>query len=601
MNIKSNLMNKEFTIKFNWINILVAFFFYNYSFYGVGTKFESTLYKILFEILLFIILSLFYFTSKINKNRFNDHFRISLKEIGGGLLIFILILVFIGFKYFSISIIGDSFAHSYGSLYHSSYVSYIIYEQLKIPFKIGYLIFILNWIILIFFYFIFKTLILNRNTFKYILFVIIFFLIRLIFYKLGCINNFHPPGRYLFLYLSTLFSGITSTSFRLPQIVFLTLIFYYLYNFSKQYFDNFISILISLCFITIPANLYSSYIVEQSIYTSFILIFVLIEIQKTFDKINFVRLFVITSIFILIRQPILGVFLYLMPIYHWLGARNYISIDYRIYFYPSLLVIPFYFSIIFIGNPAYNIENGEHPLIQNILIFIESNIYLQSSFNHIYIYIFFIPLFFLFFNKLQFIYILFLIITLEFFSIRPVLWGIGRYQVEYTLPFVFFGMVYFFNLLNQHKKLSASLLLILIISNIIIFENIYSINRYLNSTSKNYFSDIKKPFKNFIISDFPIPINEALILFKSNHPKDKIVLHKINNINKVMPLILNNYRLDIVVDSKKDNINNLNLNYILTEAKFLNNDWILESEIRNKYNFGSLYILKKNNNSFLKE
>jgi hypothetical protein len=596
MNIFSFLNNQKFKITFNWINLLIIFFFYNYSFYGIGTKFQNTFYNITFEILLFIILSLFYFIPLNINNKFNDYLKFNLKEVLVFFSIFILLFLIIGYKYFSISLTGDSISHSYGSIYHSSYISYTLYNLNKFSYKIGDLIFLINWAIFLFFYSFFKIVLKNKNFYKYIFLVLLFFAIRLFFYKIGGINNFHPPGRYLFLFLSTLLSGVYSYTFRIPQIISLILIFYNIFHFTNKFFNVIISLLLSFCIITIPVLLYSSYIVEQSIYTTLILILVLIEIQKNPNEINFARLFTLSSIFILIRQPILGVFIFVFLSYYWFVFKKKIIISHIIIFYPALLIIPFYFSVFFIGNPAYNSENELHfTLIQKFILFFDTKIYFISAINHIYFYLIFIPLFFLYFKDNKIVYFLFLIITLEFFSIRPILWGIGRYQVEYMIPFIFFGFLFLLKLIKRNNTLIICFLGVLIFINIFIFNNIYLINNKINSNNKNYFSSIKKPFKNFIISDFPIPINEALTNFKSIHPNKFIVLDNSNSMYGEMPLILNNYSLDLVVESRRINFIDSNLQYILSERNVFKKGWIIESEIINKYNFGSLYLYKKSN------
>ena len=147
----------------------------------------------------------------------------------------------------------------------------------------------------------------------------------------------------------------------------------------------------------------------------------------------------------------------------------------------------------------------------------------------------------------------------------------------------------------MNNTLTICFLGVLIFINIFIFNNIYLINNKINSNSKNYFSSIKKPLKNIIISDFPIPINEALSSFKTKHPNNFIVLDNSNSMYGEMPLILNNYTLDLVVESRRINFIDSNLHYILTERNIFKKGWIIESEIINKYHFGSLYIFKKVN------
>lgn len=80
-----------------------------------------------------------------------------------------------------------------------------------------------------------------------------------------------------------------------------------------------------------------------------------------------------------------------------------------------------------------------------------------------------------------------------FYSIRPVLWGVPRYQAELWLPFVILGFFNLVSLLNRTRFKNAFLtfgLTVLVLSNATSFARLESSNRPVDAWG-DYYDEVK--------------------------------------------------------------------------------------------------------------
>lgn len=107
---------------------------------------------------------------------------------------------------------------------------------------------------------------------------------------------------------------------------------------------------------------------------------------------------------------------------------------------------------------------------------------------------------------------LFLIIDyIQFYAIKPIVWGAGKYQAEYVIPFTIVGFFLFLYYVAKKRYLNISVCILFTIVNTYVFKNIYNFNKSPNDLRDSYYSDLQKPFGGLILSEMIFPYKGALI------------------------------------------------------------------------------------------
>ena len=270
------------------------------------------------------------------------------------------------------------------------------------------------------------------------------------------------PFRLFPLALSSSILGIHVYSFRIVGIIGLITLFLFLTKIFIKRYELSYTLLITLSIIFIPLLAHTSYIVEPSIWTSLSWTGVLIFIFYG-DKSNksFLLWFSILSIASLMRA---SAFVGLIPLsLHWFftkvnfqNLKTTFTLENLKVFSPVLVMLPYTFSSLLGGSPA---TGSELTTLESIQKSVEGFLSIKMAYNAVFFpWILFFPFSFWFKHKNEFIYsfILLFFFSLSyvmFYSIRPVLWGLGRYQAEFILPFVILGMVNVFQFIYQKNKI----------------------------------------------------------------------------------------------------------------------------------------------------
>ena len=185
-----------------------------------------------------------------------------------------------------------------------------------------------------------------------------------------------------------------------------------------------------------------------------------------------------------------------------------------IYLSPLLISIPFVFKSIFIGTPSTDPVTAGSTF-SGVIFSVTSKIGLYSMVNGALYWIIFIPFILLIYRKNKIIALSifsFLVIDyIQFYSIKQMLWGAGKYQAEYVIPFAIVGFFLFLHSFVKNIYLYTTICILLIVVDIYVFKNIYGFNKSPNDLQDSYSDDFKKPFGGVILSELIYPYREALL------------------------------------------------------------------------------------------
>lgn len=367
-------------------------------------------------------------------------------------------------------IYGDPFYYAMQAEGHS--IQLIRYASSFIPalhnFSFKTLIYLVNLIIFssaIFIWWIFIKLRLELSI-KIFLSCLAFLLLRYVSINYVGVESVHPPLQLFPLWLSTTLLSVSDLTLRLPQSIGLILLTSWIYLESKQQFGRFNSCIISIALSVIPLLLYTSTLVEGSIWTTvtWSIFIITLLTRDVLSLKNYFFLGTIIAIGTLLRVPsfLAGIFLLTYPILTITKQpkrRNQAIIFLGI---PLLISLPFLAKSVIKGSPATYIAGessfipNDNSLLYRLLYAIKEGVVWETSISNIEIFwILLITGIFLrvrnqhFFLTRRLIVISFFFAGLAmFFSIRPGIWYAERYKAEYLIPFIISGGYLYFLKLN---------------------------------------------------------------------------------------------------------------------------------------------------------
>ena len=391
-------------------------------------------------------------------------------------------------------------------------------------------------------------------------------LFGLLRYFLPNVCDPHPPFRTFFQWLCSIILGIANVSYRLPQFCILILIGFVVYRRTSLALNFASAFLAGLSIITIPLLLHTATIVEFSIWTTFLLLLAFLLMDETVCDISWCNRFFLTftllSIGVLIRAPIFFVivslsiyFIIIMIIEKPCNTKNAI-----ICITPMLIMTPLIIRNMIEGTPATYLPTETFSYLPQNLNAIERlqyvfshNLVLEIAKIHIHsLWLFFLIPFVCNFknSKLYQLWLLasFAIITMGFYLVRPILWGTGRYQAEFILPFIILGflnVVLLLSRFNVAKKIMPFLFVGLIIFNINVFTNIIGNQR---SYGKSAYPAVTQNPR--ILSKLYHNWDAALSSIKNTDERQKVKLFGI--VYGSYPNILNNYTFREIMNSSNN-------------------------------------------------
>jgi hypothetical protein len=329
----------------------------------------------------------------------------------------------------------------------------------------------------------------------------------------------------------------------------------------------FLSFLLAAASITIPVLWHAGILVEQSIWASIAwgLVLLYIYLKSELGTRDYLRLIVGVSIAILMRQT---AFVALAPVFLHLAYdfwKKRVSAKGVLYvFSPILVMAPFFLGSLLSGTSATYIP-GEvsyvpagAPGLVRVWVAIRSGIVWNAITNSVQpIWLIFGGLAFIFslknFRKFIEVLALFAGGVFIFYLIRPGLWGVGRYQAEYIVPFAVLGLsaavIFIKEKPGYFKHLLAVGLLALIGYNICVFKNIPKKNPPIDILTSTFSDAIKSRRGYSIITEFPYDYRSALAAVGSSGYADSLYI--VGATYGVFPEILNGFTVAQVVADKK--------------------------------------------------
>ena len=552
------------TIKLNWAAILAFSTFWTYAFYAALSGENKAIFASNSSILFFIcstalLSGIFVFFSVLYFYK-NDAFKDELKYTNTDknvLVLYTTSMLLLSMIELTNEISGDAFAHSKVAFMHAATTTYILFKLFPFIENIDFrdVLFVINIILLIgfgFFLYVIKKLATPLNL---ILCFLAFVLCRFaVIYLGGGFQDVHPPLRVLPIWLSSSIFYPSNFSVRLPQFLGLIALMFLSFKFASKHISNTKAILFGLTIGTIPMLWHVGILVEQSIWSSLCVTYLLYcLLNKAFDAnytFNLLRVSAVVSIGILLRQPNFVCLFLLAAIFaysHYFEKK--ISLKKTlIYLSPLLFALPFISKSVFFGTSATDSIGGLK--LGQVIFSITSKAGLYSMLNGALYWIIFIPFILLLYKKnkiISFLILLFLLVDYtQFYLIKPILWGGMKYQAEYVIPFTIIGFFLFIYYCFDNKYVYLPVFAFLIVSDIFIFKNISHYNKPIDELKNNYFEAGTKPFGSIIISEFVSPYNQALSAVKSAGYSKNVYLYGV--IYGVEPQILANYSVNEVAE-----------------------------------------------------
>ncbi len=372
----------------------------------------------------------------------------------------------------------------------------------------------------------------------------------------------HPPLRLLPVWFASSLFGIHDFSGRLPQFLVIVASFFIIYKYLNTKIRRHQAILAALAACTLPIFMHAGTLVEFSIWTAFGLLAVLMIFSKCFEALvlddnaqvspkAFLHSSWIIGFLTLIRPStfVLSIPIAIYFAYFWTSFK-FKDRSWRLWLNlaPLLVMIPFIMKSILQGTPATYLPDEILPFLptrlsapERIWFAFKSGVVSSVSIRQMGILTCLIAIFSLIpFSRKQishkvFRFSMFFILLLSFYVVRPVLWGVARYQIEFWWPFYALGIIQFLTI----KKWTPgdSKMISFVLFGVILF-NIYE---YRLFPQEDFTVDSSSPVFQYphILSKETYDWNAALTDAKNEGYQDSVFTW--GNVYGVYPLILNSY------------------------------------------------------------
>ena len=516
-----------FTFRINWAAMLAFVVFWVYGFFGAMSSGDWLKNFVLFPILFGIFL-LFLFLWQRKTGIFEDRVAISGRDVFVGLLFFA-VLFPISFTALTDSVVNDGLAHAQQAESHGINLIYILSGKFAWLGNIGFniLLWAVNLLTLcagVLFY----LLLMNKKTvYKIAGYALAFILFREMIILLGGSGGPHPPFRLFPLWLSGTIFSPSDFAFRFAQFAALLGIGFTAHKFALKKIGFLNSILFGIVAATIPVVWHVGILVEQSVWATLAWSFTLLYLfsKDDFSAQDYLRLFSVIAILTLVRQTAFVAFL---PALVRLGfdfwKKKIAGKDLFVAVSPAFVAAPFLLESFIGGTSASFVPGGSSFLpdglsaLGRVWFALKSGIVWTAITNSVQpIWIIFAVLAFIFYivKPKRFLEIVSLFSggILIFYLILPDLWGIGRYQAEYVIPFSILGLYALLIFASGRvfvRHIISFGLLVLIANNIYVFGRIPTNNLPVDLLVDEFTTVIKKSGEYSILSEFAYDYREAL-------------------------------------------------------------------------------------------
>jgi len=608
----------SFTLNFNWANIVLYSFFISYGFYGAITFGSSdeidsfySVFQVLNQCLLIIIpLLAFSYIAGLNLEFFDDAFSISSEDIFLFLFFFIFLFFFL-FERIDFSLFSDEISYTSTAHGQSIVILFLLENFVTFPSDLSfhYLVQFTSLGLLVGLVIIFAV---SKNLAwrnKVLLITTILIIGRLVFIINGGNQSPHPPLHLIPSFIFGSLFGVRDIIFKIGHLFVYSIFLLYFYKLCRDNINHTFSFILTLCVCTLPIAMGMSSDIEHSIWSYYFFVLIMMELTSK-NAPNLLRLVCMVSIGALMRQPIL---LSIIPIIY-LSIKEGIGYDFNIkniskylfIFSPLLIFSPFLFKNIVFGVPDYQFDLSSIDSDQSGFFFsrIEEAFKSKEVFKNMYSlfpvwWILLIPFAFINWNKWRgelsiSFFLLFIALTFLFYSLGPGLWGIPKYQIEITAPFVVIGLVNLvFRLKNQ--KINKVFLVIILIG-LSAMNVVHYINNKVYSSSQSSviplnFSDAFSYINSQGLSEFTLSIGSTYGIFpeimNGYTSSDIFSAHKIySNQRNYKGEILYSYK-DVTSIIDDHQILAVLLGFVGHKneyiANFISNGWVLTRKFNNGY------------------
>ena len=489
MSFYKYMKNNCIKINFNWANIIVYSFFLCYGFYGAFTlKYNSEMnfiYDSLIQSIVIIIpFVIFSIIAGLRLEGFRDSITLHKKDI----LIYLLFLglfAIISLDRLNFSLFSDEISYAGTAHGQAIHILTVLSRHFNLPdFNFQYIVQFVSLMLLlglVLFYMAIKNL-----EWRYKVIVISFAIIisRVVFILNGGNASPHPPMHLFPSFVFGSFFGIRDIVFKAGQLAIYAVFIVVLYKmFTRKISKNSVSLVLAFYVGTLPLSLEMSTVIEHSIWAYYIFVIVMMELMTSSSP-NYIRLISLVSLGALMRQPVIVAIIpialvFIKDKFYFRTFLNKIG-DYLRVFSPLLLFLPFLFKSVVFGTSAIESPLDNTSFLNRILEAFQSDVIYVSAFNVIpFWWIAAFPFAFLVpyrKNKVMALAFLlfFVMLILVFYSIKPGLWGMAKYQIEIIAPFVVIGVSSIVFYLVRKERIRYLLIFILSFAalfNISYFEN----------------------------------------------------------------------------------------------------------------------------------
>lgn len=511
------------TLKVSHLKVLAFVFFFSFGFYGYFTDRSFGLTLNLFISL--GLLCIFVGTLYVGEKRILDHYTFILTKshvrIAG---LFTGILVTTLWQQVVLPISSDNFYHTQQALLYgikiTEKITPFVHFFSSVPFS--WLVWMANSVIIIFAIILVRFLRHKALLAQLIIYSFLFLFFRFAVFFLGGNTSPFPPFRLFPLLISSSFFGINEIVFRFTSLAPVIVLATGLFFFIRKRLSFIPSFFVVISIISTPLLAHVGLLVESSVWTFFtwtVLLFFFLKSDSTPSL--YAAMFSLITVASYMR---VSAFVAVIPLLlHFFIAQKRTLDEVRVFIslisIQGLVLVPLVaVSSILKGAAAYQGEVysiygvHEHAALFSRVFAAYQGGYIEAAlYNSLHLLVL-VPLLLIFLLKKKELtsYALLLVTGfLLFFSIAPELWGNGRYQAEYFLPFVVVGLVLFYVRIKQ-TGIIISVAFGIFLYNTYLFNHMNILNaNYVGKSS--YFSDAKKRGDYFVMSETPYEYQEPLI------------------------------------------------------------------------------------------
>ncbi len=499
--------NKEILrIKINWALVSAFVIFWSYGFFGILT---SKTLGLTANILLSIILCGFFVLFLCFWKKFDlykDSIVIKNKDLLA-LASFFVIMFALSLSNLTLPLDGDNLIYAYQSKTHSitliSFLSSKTTAFNNLNFK--WLIYIIDLLTIVFFLLARKFIKSKKWLLTVFLLALLFLSFRFTIMALGGNGTTSDPPLKLFpLWLSSAIFTSSNFAFRFAQFFGLVIMMWLVQRFINKNLKFVYSWLFALTVGTIPVLWHVGSIVQSSIWTGFswtlFLLYFVNERENNTKTVenrkSYAKWFSVIFMFSMMRQSGFVAFvpLFCFMLVDFLKNKEFSPKFFFVIISPLLAAIVFILNGVINGQASLyagnaidylNIPAGASSL-QRVWIAFSSGIISRSIIHSVgwiwIIFLFCIALLLVYkhYSKFFIVSFFFLAGIFLFYAIDPAIWGVGKYQAEYIIPFIIFGFFlickFMYDYSNLSRKFLPLIFIFLIIYNIYIFKNLATIN-----------------------------------------------------------------------------------------------------------------------------